>query len=385
MFLQLDPVTDFILASLENSGFSLYIVGGSLRNRLLGLDVHDTDFTTNATPAQVKQIFSSYTAIDTGIRHGTVTLVIDHVPYEITTMRTEGTYSDNRRPDCVFYTDSIEEDLKRRDFTVNALAYSPKSGLVDLFGGLSDLENRVLRTVGEPAERFSEDALRIMRGLRFSSVLGFEIENETKSAMFHYSHLLKNISVERIYNELISMLDGNNFDKVLRDFLPVFKLIMPEMRLPEANLGELPKHLFRLASLFEGETEAENCLHRLKADNFTIKTVKALISREPIPFGDVEIKKYLRKNQANTLDIALFRETFYKEKGSFSRVKSVLDSGECYSLSMLAVNGNDIASLGFSKSEIGEVLEELLDKVISRRLDNKKEVLIEAAKIIDKQ
>ncbi|HBR32312.1 MAG TPA: hypothetical protein DD733_09545, partial [Clostridiales bacterium] len=233
MFLQLDPVTDFILASLENSGFSLYIVGGSLRNRLLGLDVHDTDFTTNATPAQVKQIFSSYTAIDTGIRHGTVTLVIDHVPYEITTMRTEGTYSDNRRPDCVFYTDSIEEDLKRRDFTVNALAYSPKSGLVDLFGGLSDLENRVLRTVGEPAERFSEDALRIMRGLRFSSVLGFEIENETKSAMFHYSHLLKNISVERIYNELISMLDGNNFDKVLRDFLPVFKLIMPEMRLPE--------------------------------------------------------------------------------------------------------------------------------------------------------
>ncbi len=383
MNLTFDGTTEYILASLEKAGFSAFVVGGSLRDLLLGMEVHDTDICTNALPEQVEEVFHGLNVIETGLKHGTVTLVINHIPYEITTFRTEGPYSDSRRPDAVYFTDSVEEDLKRRDFTVNALAYSKSRGLVDLFGGENDLKNMVLRAVGDPEKRFSEDALRIMRGLRFSALLGFEIESKTRAAIFEYSNLLKKIAAERIYSELIRMLGGKGFDAVLRGFFPVFQLIMPEAVLPEKDLSILPEPVFRLAALFTSAADAKTALRRLKADNNTVSKVVTLIESTPVPAAKTDIKYYLFQYNANGLDIALFRELFHNEKGAFERVKAVYDSGECYSLAQLAVNGSDIVNLGYSGRETGLVLGKLLDMVIQGTVKNTKEALLNAAKNID--
>lgn len=383
MNLSFDSTTEYILSSLENAGFDAYVVGGSLRDLLLGMEVHDTDIATNALPAQVKEVFKGMNVIETGLKHGTVTLVINHTPYEITTFRTEGPYSDSRRPDAVYFTDSIEEDLKRRDFTVNALAYSKSRGLVDLFGGVDDLKSKVLRAVGDPVKRFSEDALRIMRALRFSAVLGFEIEPKTKAAVFAHADLLKKIAVERIYSELIRMLSGNAFDKVLRDFFPVFQRIMPEIVMPEKDLSVLPDPLFRLAALFSSEADARTALRRLKADNNTAAKVAILLGSIPVPADKTDIKYFLSRYGSSALEIALFRELFYDEKGAYERVKAVYDSGECYSLAQLAVNGSDIVKLGYSGRETGMVLNKLLDMVIQGKVKNAKEELLNAIKNID--
>jgi tRNA nucleotidyltransferase (CCA-adding enzyme) len=383
MNISFDNTTEYILTSLENAGFSAYIVGGSLRDLLLGMEVHDTDIATNALPAQVEEVFKGMNVIETGLKHGTVTLVIDHIPYEITTFRTEGPYSDSRRPDAVYFTDTVEEDLKRRDFTINALAYSKSRGLVDLFGGEEDLKNKVLKAVGDPGKRFSEDALRIMRGLRFAAVLGFDIEDKTKAAIFEYLYLLEKIAAERIYTELIRMLGGKGFDSVLRTFFPVFQFILPEAVLPEKDLTILPEPLFRLATLFQTEADAKAALRRLKADNNTVTKVTMLIGSDPVPANTAEIKYFLCKYNSNALDIALFRELYYSEKGAYERVKKVYESGECYSLAQLAVNGYDIEKLGYSGRETGVVLGKLLDMVIRGTVKNTKEALLNAVKNID--
>ena len=383
MLIALDKKTEYILKELQEAGFSAYVVGGSLRDLLLGRKTHDIDISTDAMPGQVKDIFKDYPVIETGIKHGTLTLIIENIPYEITTFRTEGLYSDNRRPDRVSFTASLEEDLKRRDFTINALAYSAKSGLVDLFGGQADLNRRIIRAVGDPVKRFSEDALRIMRALRFASVLGFNIEHDTKNAMTLYSHLLRRIAVERIFHELMNMLGGDFFDSVLREYFLIFSHIMPEMKLPKKDITPLDTPLFRLAALFGSGEDACIALRRLKADNYTVKKVLLLADSRPIPEGISNVKQLLCVSGKNALDIALFRELFHYEKGSYERVKKVCNSGECYSLSNLAVNGSDIAALGFSGVDVGRVLSKLLDNVINGDLENKKEALINAAKGID--
>lgn len=383
MNLTFDSATEYILSSLEKAGFSAYVVGGSLRDLLFGMEVHDTDIATNALPEQVEEVFRGMNVIETGLKHGTVTLVINHIPYEITTFRTEGPYSDSRRPDAVYFTHSIEEDLKRRDFTINALAYSKSKGLVDLFGGENDLKNKILKAVGDPEKRFSEDALRIMRGLRFAAVLGFEIEPKTKAAILEYSYLLKKIAVERIYSELTRMLSGNGFDAVLREFFPVFQRIMPEAVIPEKDLSILPKPVFRLAALFPSAAEARTALRRLKADNNTVYKVVLLLESAPVPETKTDIKYFLSKYSVDALDIALFRELCHNEKGAYERVKAVYESGECYSLAQLAVNGSDIVNLGYSGRETGVVLTKLLDMVIQGIIKNTKEALLNAAKNID--
>lgn len=380
MQISFDKTTEYILSVFEVAGFSAFVVGGSLRNFLLGLEVHDTDIATNARPDEVKRLFSGYNVIETGIKHGTVTLVVDHIPYEITTFRKEGKYSDNRRPDTVFFTDSLEEDLKRRDFTINSLAYSPKRGLVDLFGGLDDIERKTIRAVGNPKKRFGEDALRIMRGLRFSAILGFEIESETKAAVFEYYPLLKKIASERIYSELIQMLEGDWFDKVVREYFDIFRFIMPEAVLPQNDITGLKKPLFRLAALFDSEDNAKKALRRLKADKNTIYSVSLLVGSAEIPKENVGIKQFLRKYKKTATDIALFRELYHNEKGSFLRVKTIYESGECFSLEQLQIDGNDLMQLGFSGSIIGIILDNLLDRVIQGEIPNTRNKLIKTAK-----
>lgn len=383
MRIQLDSTTEYILETLESAGFSAYAVGGSLRDLLLGSKTHDTDIATSARPEQVKGLFTEHLVLETGLKHGTVTLLINHIPYEITTFRTEGAYSDNRRPDYVNFTASIEDDLNRRDFTVNALAYNKKSGLIDLFGGLDDLKNKVLRAVGEPRMRFSEDALRIMRGLRFASVLGFDIEKDTKAAMLECAPLLGGIAVERIYSELTRAMDGDGINAVLREFFQLFSLVLPGAAPPDINITPLKGTPARLAALFDDRALAAAALRHLKADNHTTKKVTLLLGGDKVPDDKTEIKRLLSRYGAEALELAHFREHMRGERGAYERVREVFYSGECFSLSRLAVDGKDISALGFKGSKVGYVLQKLLSRVILGETENDKETLLNEAKNID--
>lgn len=223
-----------LLNQLETAGFEAYIVGGCVRDSLMGFTPHDFDVTTSALPEETERVFSGMRVIETGIKHGTVTVLTEGVPVEITTYRVDGEYLDSRRPESVSFTRSLREDVARRDFTMNGIAYSPKRGWFDEFGGTEDIRKGIVRCIGDPEKRFREDALRILRGLRFSASLGFEIEENTAAAMLDCRELLKNISAERIFAELSGLLTGRNSDRNLRrvmtDFREIFAVIIPELR-----------------------------------------------------------------------------------------------------------------------------------------------------------
>ena len=226
---QLPPPVIKVINELESCGFSGYIVGGCVRDYLLGKTPMDFDMTTDASPKEVMECFKNHRVIETGIAHGTVTVVLDGLPIEITTHRTESDYSDKRHPDTVTFSKNISDDLSRRDFTMNAMAYHPRHGLIDLYGGAKDIKDKVIRCVGDPNQRLNEDALRILRGLRFASDLGFEIEENTRLAIFDYRELLKLISVERINVELTRLLCGKNAKVVLLNWVAVIGVMIPEL------------------------------------------------------------------------------------------------------------------------------------------------------------
>lgn len=229
---------------LEKAGFEAYAVGGCVRDSLLGKAPSDWDMCTNALPDEVCEVFKDYHVIETGLKHGTVTVRISHNPVEITTYRTDGEYSGHRRPESVTFVSDLKEDLSRRDFTVNALAYSEKDGIIDLFGGRNDLESGIIRCVGNPCKRFDEDALRILRALRFSSVLGFEIEESTKKAIHEMKGLLKDISAERIREELLKILCGKDAVRILKDYSDVVFEIIPELSKTVGFEQKTPHHVF---------------------------------------------------------------------------------------------------------------------------------------------
>ena len=218
-----------LIDRLEQAGYSAYAVGGCVRDTLLSLHPHDWDLCTSARPEEMQAVFRGERLAETGLKHGTLTVVIDHHPYEITTFRTDGTYTDHRHPDSVTFVEDVSGDLARRDFTVNAMAYSPRTGLVDLFGGRRDLENRVIRCVGTPADRFREDALRILRALRFASVYDFALEAETDKALRLLAPTLKTVAAERIQAELLKLLCGPGAGRILRAYPDVLTVIIPEI------------------------------------------------------------------------------------------------------------------------------------------------------------
>ena len=218
------------LDRLNECGYEGYIVGGCVRDSLLGKKPHDYDVCTNCTPDKMLEVFANFRTIETGLKHGTLTVLIESEPVEITCYRSDGEYIGHRKPAQVTFESSLEEDLKRRDFTVNAMAYSPKEGLIDLYGGQGDLEKGIIKCVGEPEKRFDEDALRILRGLRFSSCLGFEIEEKTSKAILEQRELLKSISAERIASELKKLLCGKGARKILLDYREVIAVFIPELR-----------------------------------------------------------------------------------------------------------------------------------------------------------
>ena len=319
MVLTIPEKVEFIINKLETAGFEAYAVGGCVRDSILGRKPDDWEITTSAKPEQVKALFRR--TVDTGLQHGTVTVMIDKEGFEVTTYRVDGEYEDGRHPKEVTFTASLEEDLKRRDFTINAMAYNTSSGLVDMFGGLEDIKKKIIRCVGNPLERFTEDALRIMRAVRFSAQLGFEIEKETKAALSVIAPNLKNVSAERIETELVKLLVSPHPDYlrtawetgITKEFLPEFDACMnTEQNTPHHcwTVGEHTLHsllnvpcdkVLRLTMLLHdigkpkvkttdengrdhfkthgsvGEKMAKEILRRLKFDNDTIRKVSHLV------------------------------------------------------------------------------------------------------------
>ena len=218
-----------VLNMLYDKGFEAYLVGGCVRDALMGKAPHDFDLTTNATPDEMLSCFSEMKIIETGLKHGTVTVVSDGENVEITTYRIDGKYVDNRHPEEVLFTRNIHEDLSRRDFTVNAIAYSPKDGIVDIFDGQKDIKNKIIRCVGSPDNRFAEDGLRIIRALRFASVLGFTINEKTSESIHNNKELLKNISAERIFAELKKLICGICAKEIISDYFDVFSFVFPKL------------------------------------------------------------------------------------------------------------------------------------------------------------
>ncbi len=376
-----DENTEYIISSLESAGFSAYAVGGCVRDKLLGREVNDFDITTSALPHETKEVFKNHTVIETGIKHGTITVIIDRKPYEITTFRVESGYEDCRHPDKVSFVRDVESDLARRDFTVNAIAFSPCKGIVDPFGGIVDLHSGIIRAVGDPYLRFSEDALRILRALRFSATLGFDIEPATSKAILSLAPNLSKVSSERIYEELKKLVCGKNAVSVLEKYHSVLETILPINGEIE-KLFALPEDCpMRFACLF-GDSVDES-LGILKADNHTKSTAKLLALSSHIPDDIVSLKKYISKHgRENSLLISKYRNALYSED-NLHQIESILNSGDCLFLNDLEVNGKDLMDIGIKGKDIGNALSFLLSAVIEGKVSNNRESLLQLLKNID--
>lgn len=425
------------LSRLRENGFEAYIIGGCVRDSLIGLPAKDYDITTSALPEETKRVFSDRHVIETGIKHGTVTIVVNKMPIEITTYRVDSEYSDNRRPDSVTFTKSLREDTARRDFTMNAVAVDENGDTVDHHGGIPDIERGLIRCVGDPDKRFGEDALRILRAVRFSSVLGFEIEEETEKAVFRNKALLKNISSERIASELVKLLCGKNARAVITRYVDVLGEFMPEM-LPMKGFDQHNVHhiydilehtacaventpsepIIRLAALFHdigkppcyemingvghfyGHAKvsaeiAHDILVRLKFDNHTKETVIRLVKLHDVQIEETEkaVKRFLNKNtpevfcalldlkRADTLaqaPMCLPRLEYIERIRAIA--EEILNRKECFSLKQLEVNGKDLIVLGYKPGKaIGVCLGAMLEAVIDGRLKNEKSELVKFA------
>ncbi len=380
------------LGILTKNGYSAYAVGGCVRDSLLGNKPDDWDICTSALPEQTAECFTDYRVIPTGVKHGTITVIVEK-PLEITTFRIDGDYLDNRRPNEVLFTRKLEDDLCRRDFTVNAMALSADGEITDLYGGQEDLEAKLIRCVGCAEKRFEEDALRIMRALRFASVLGFEIEHKTAHAIRSKKHLLKNIAAERIVKEFTKLLCGD-CTQILREYAEVIKIFLPLGDFDEDTLDFIessPKNpLLRLSVLLakSATQEAEKLLRELKYDNHTVKHITLMLSAKEIKLTDSrpQVKRLINRFGEDAVSVADFhlytgKITPELHKSITETADSILANGECCTLSKLAVKGSDIDALGiFPQNRIGKALHTLLEKVIDGDCENDKDSLLKIAK-----
>lgn len=428
----------FIIDCLTEHGYEAYAVGGCVRDTLLSRIPGDWDITTSAKPEQVKELFSH--TIDTGIEHGTVTVMRNHIGYEVTTYRIDGEYEDARHPKEVTFTANLIEDLKRRDFTINAMAYNPETGLVDEFDGTGDLEQKIIRCVGNPMERFSEDALRMLRAVRFAAQLGFSIEENTKEAIRTLAPTIAKVSAERITTELIKILTSNHPEEIKTAYeLGLTKIFLPEfdamMQTPQNtkhhmyNVGEHTietlKHIpndkiMRLSMLFhdiskpechftdekgshfhghpqKGAEKTKKILRRLKMDNDTIEKVTRMVryhdERPSVSHpskvrtlisnvGQDYFPMLLAIKRADTLGQSIYcrneKLQYIEELEAF--YKDVIDNAICVQKKDLAINGKDLIELGMKQGkELGYVLEQLYQAVLEEPKLNNKETLLELA------
>ncbi|MBC5702296.1 MAG: CCA tRNA nucleotidyltransferase [Hungatella sp.] len=390
-----------IIEKLNEHGFEAYVVGGCVRDSLLGKEPEDWDITTSAKPEEVKAIFSR--TIDTGIQHGTVTVMLNRQGYEVTTYRVDGEYEDGRHPKSVDFTTSLLEDLKRRDFTINAMAYNGREGLVDAFGGMEDLENRVIRCVGSAVNRFTEDALRILRAVRFSAQLDFRIEDETYEAISLIAPNLEKVSKERIATELTKLLLSGHPEKMKRvsdtgasryisePFFKAAVLSKGELR----PLGCLPAVKYMRWAGFlrreQGETAAD-ILRDLKMDCDTMDRVKILVSRwrTPIAAEKPAIRRVMNQIPGDLFDSLLcFQTVFAGEVGegygeTLETVKALAEeirgAGDPVNLKDLAVDGRDLMAAGMKPGPaLGKTLNALMEQVLERPECNERAYLLRAA------
>lgn len=423
VIIKLPKHVKYIIETLEQNGYEAYAVGGCVRDSILGREPNDWDITTSADPYEVKKLFSH--TIDTGLQHGTVTIMLEHVGYEVTTYRIDGDYEDSRHPKEVTFTKSLEEDLKRRDFTVNAMAYNDRDGLIDLFHGMDDIQKKVIRCVGNAEERFTEDALRIMRAVRFSAQFGYEIELETKKAIVKLAPNLKNISAERIREELIKLLVSDHPDYIRIAYeTGITAQILPELDVCMETKQNTPHHKYtvgehiihsltyvpgdkvlRLAMLmhdigkpyciitdeagrdhFKGHAEksaemAAVIMHRLKFDNDTLNRVKRLakyhdwaISLSP-PIKKATVRSMISRIGEDLFpdlftigdaDLLAQSDYFKAEKEEKQQLlkemyREIMEQGDCLSIKNLAVSGNDLIEHGMKP---GKELGQVLQKML---------------------
>ncbi len=421
---------NLIIKTLQNSGFEGYVVGGCVRDSILGIEPNDWDITTSAKPDEIKRCFSGYQLTDIGENHGTIGVVINNIVYEITTYRIDGNYEDNRHPSSVEFTANLVEDLSRRDFTVNAIAYNAESGLVDPFDGVRDIQLNAIRCVGDSDVRFKEDALRILRAIRFASTYNFSIEVYTATSIIKNRLLLNNVSEERINAEFSKLLCGDNVGYVLRRYKDVISVFLPELVSTFDFEQNNPYHnktvwkhttvavaniendlLLRMVMLlhdigkplalrsdrngvdhFDGHSHfsamiAQSALERLKYPNNFISDVVILIE-----YHDIEIEgtkrqvKYIlnkigKDNFAKLLAVKradILSKSNYKRENQLNNIKiaqeifeEIITNNECYQLKDLSINGSDLIHLGITNGvEIGEILYSLLADVINEEVDN---------------
>lgn len=428
-----------IIRTINEAGYEAYAVGGCVRDRLLGKEPNDYDITTSATPEEIKALFRR--TIDTGIQHGTVTIMLKDTGYEVTTYRIDGKYEDNRHPSSVSFTRSLREDLLRRDFTINAMAYNDDEGLVDLFGGQQDMEDKIIRCVGDPIKRFSEDALRIMRAVRFSAQLGYEIEPETLKAMSALASNLKDISMERIQVELVKLICSPHPEHIKIAYEQgLTKVFMPEFDSMMETSQNHPHHMYsvgghtiktmevsppirelRLSMLFHdsgkpqvkttdeegidhfhGHNEvskhiANEVLHRLKFDNYTIKLVKDMsyyhdikiegnhraVRRAINKIGIDEFKLLLMVKEADVLGQSDYKRSEKLEEVDTLRklYQDILEKNECLGLKDLKIDGKILMDMGYPKGpELGIELNKLLDRVLEDPSINDEVILSDLAR-----
>ncbi|MBO5936471.1 MAG: HD domain-containing protein [Clostridia bacterium] len=423
-----------IFQLLSNAGYECFLVGGCVRDMLMGKEPHDIDITTNALPEETKAVFSAFHTLDIGIKHGTITVIIDGEPIEITTYRTESEYTDGRHPDRVTFTANIKDDLSRRDFTCNAIAYNPAVGLVDPFGGMADIESKTLRCVGIAEERFREDSLRILRALRFASCLGFDIEDDTAKAMYTCRELINIVSPERIYTEISKLICGKNAGEIISLYSDILAVPLPEIKdmkgFQQHNFHHIydvlnhtakvvdsvsPAATLRLAALFHdcgkpdcfsidengvghfyshasiSARKANEALLRLRCDNATREKVVKLVKihDSPIEPDSKTVKKKLQKygeeiffdliklQRADNKGLSpefLYRQETYDKLEEIAR--QVIEENQCFSLKDLAVNGRDMIDLGLKGKDIGLALDLLLKAVIEEQCQNDRESLL---------
>lgn len=441
MKIQLPEKVNMIINKLQAHGYEAYAVGGCVRDSILGREPDDWDITTSATPLETKALFQR--TFDTGIEHGTITVLVDKEAFEVTTYRVDGEYEDSRHPKEVTFTRCLQEDLLRRDFTINAMAYNDAEGMIDIFGGIEDLKNKTIRCVGNAEERFGEDALRILRAVRFAAQLGFSIEKETKKGIVKLAETLANISAERIQVELIKMLVSPNPELLRTAYeLGVTKVILPEFDTMMKTTQETPHHMYtvgehtlkaietiradkvlRLTMLLhdigkpqmktmdekgvahfkmhdvKGVEMTKAILRRLKFDNDTIAKVMKLVQyhdyripaepksvrRAMNKIGEELFPYYLEVREADTL-----AQSDYMREEKLQNIRDmeicyqeILEKKECVSLKDLAITGTDLIADGMKPGrEIGEVLHALLERVIEEPELNTKEKLLALRKTV---
>ncbi len=413
MILDLPEYVLKILNKLNENGFEAYVVGGCVRDKLMGKEPNDWDIATCALPEDIKKIFAK--TVDTGIKHGTVTVIFDDKQFEVTTFRTDGDYTDRRRPDYVTFTKVLEPDLSRRDFTINSMAYNPGTGLIDLFGGLEDLRLKRVRTVGNPNERFREDALRMLRAIRFAAQLEFNIEHETFMSVKRNSALIRYISMERINGEISKILLSASPEKINL----LFETGLMNHIIPEFCNEELYAAGDERRRIFDALARTENILHirwtvllsglcpkdrvakassimkRLRYDNKSIKRTVHLLKLLETDLEDhpVSVRKAASLAGPSFFDellgikssLALTNDEKQRLDAVRNQWEQIRADGDCLCVSCLEINGDDLYRLGFNGEKIGTVLNVLLETVLNDPGQNNREILLNIATVLKKK